>query len=303
VICTNPAHSWINQNTCREILDRLDFLVVQDMYHTTETAQLADLVLPAAGWGEKDGMFINSERRIGLLKKVARAPGQALADFSIFRLVAEYWGCGEMFEKWQTPEDVFHTLKELSRDQPCDITGIADYRLLDERGGIQWPYPADGGDDAPQRRLFSDGRFYHTDGRAKFLFEEPRTMPEPPNVNFPYLLLTGRGTASQWHTQTRTAKSAVLRSLYPHQPYVEIHPDDARREHIRPNQQVVVESQRGQLTARALVTPTIQKRQLFMAMHYDTTNRLTLAHFDPYSRQPSYKNCAVRIAPVGVQRY
>jgi assimilatory nitrate reductase catalytic subunit len=303
VICTNPAHSWINQNTCREILDRLDFLVVQDMYHTTETAQLADLVLPAAGWGEKDGMFINSERRIGLLKKVARAPGQALADFSIFRLVAEYWGCGEMFEKWQTPEDVFHTLKELSRDQPCDITGIADYRLLDERGGIQWPYPADGGDDAPQRRLFSDGRFYHTDGRAKFLFEEPRTMPEPPNVNFPYLLLTGRGTASQWHTQTRTAKSAVLRCLYPHQPYVEIHPDDARREHIRPNQQVVVESQRGQLTARALVTPTIQKRQLFMAMHYDTTNRLTLAHFDPYSRQPSYKNCAVRIAPVGVQRY
>jgi assimilatory nitrate reductase catalytic subunit len=303
VICTNPAHSWINQNTCREILDRLDFLVVQDMYHTMETAQLADLVLPAAGWGEKDGTFINSERRIGLLKKVARAPGQALADFSIFRLVAEYWGCGEMFEKWQTPEDVFHTLKELSRDQPCDITGIADYRLLDERGGIQWPYPADGGDDAPQRRLFSDGRFYHTDGRAKFLFEEPRTMPEPPNVNFPYLLLTGRGTASQWHTQTRTAKSAVLRCLYPHQPYVEIHPDDARREHIRPNQQVVVESQRGQLTARALVTPTIQKRQLFMAMHYDTTNRLTLAHFDPYSRQPSYKNCAVRIAPVGVQRY
>jgi anaerobic selenocysteine-containing dehydrogenase len=303
VICTNPAHSWINQNTCREILDRLDFLVVQDMYHTTETAQLADLVLPAAGWGEKDGTFINSERRIGLLKKVARAPGQALADFSIFKLVAEYWGVGEMFENWKTPEDVFATLKELSRDQPCDITGIANYRMIDERGGIQWPYSESGGDDAPQRRLFSDGTFYHADGRAKFLFEEPRTMPEPPNVNFPYLLLTGRGTASQWHTQTRTAKSAVLRRLYPHQPYVEIHPEDARREHIRPNQQIVVESQRGQLTARALVTPTVGRRQLFMAMHYECTNRLTLAHFDPYSRQPSYKNCAVRIAPVGVQRY
>ena len=303
VICTNPAHSWINQNTCREILDRLDFLVVQDMYHTTETAQLADLVLPAAGWGEKDGTFINSERRFGLLKKVARAPGQALADFSIFRLVADYWGCGDLFAKWQTPEDVFGTLKELSRGQPCDVTGIADYRMLDERGGIQWPYPAEGGDDDPQRRLFADGRFYHADGLAKFLFEEPRAMPEPPNPNYPYLMMTGRGTASQWHTQTRTAKSAVLRQLYPTEPYVEIHPEDARREHIRPNQQVVVESQRGQLTARALVTPTVQRRQLFMAMHYEVTNQLTLAHFDPYSRQPSYKNCAVRIAPVGVQRY
>jgi assimilatory nitrate reductase catalytic subunit len=302
VICTNPAHSWINQNTCREILDRLDFLVVQDMYHSTETAQLADLVLPAAGWGEKDGTFINSERRIGLLKKVARAPGQALSDFSIFRVVAESWGCRELFANWKTPEDVFATLKELSRDQPCDITGIDDYRMIDNRDGIQWPYPANGSDDAPQRRLFADGRFYHPDRRAKFLFEEPRPMPEPPNVKYPYLLLTGRGTASQWHTQTRTAKSAVLRQLYPHQPYVEIHPDDAKREHIRPNQQVVVESQRGQLTARALVTPTVQRQQLFMAMHYEVTNRLTLAHFDPYSRQPSYKNCAVRIAPVGVQR-
>ncbi len=141
VVCTNPAHSWINQNTCRDILDRLEFLVVQDMYHTTETAQRADLVLPAAGWGEKEGTFINSERRIGLLKKVSRAPGQALSDFSIFRLVAERWGCGHLFAKWKTPEDVFASLKELSRGRPCDISGIADYRMLDERGGIQWPYP------------------------------------------------------------------------------------------------------------------------------------------------------------------
>ena len=102
--------------------------------------------------------------------------------------------------------------KSSPRDQPCDITGIADYQMLDERGGIQWPYPGDGGDDDQQRRLFADGRFYHADGRAKFLFEEPRTMPEPPNVTYPYLLLTGRGSASQWHTQTRTAKSAVLRN-------------------------------------------------------------------------------------------
>ena len=136
VICTNTAHSWINQGQARDILGRLDCLVVQDMYATTETARMADLVLPAAGWGEKDGTFINSERRIGTIKRVARAPGQALADFSIFKLVAEYWGCGEMLRRWQSPAAVFQILKRLSAGQPCDITGIDGYDMLDERGGI-----------------------------------------------------------------------------------------------------------------------------------------------------------------------
>ena len=114
VIATNTAHSWINQTRAREILGELDFLVVQDMYATTETAQLADLVLPAAGWGEKEGVFINSERRLGLVKKVARAPGQALSDFAIFKLIADAWGCGEMFRAWRSPEAAFQILKELS---------------------------------------------------------------------------------------------------------------------------------------------------------------------------------------------
>jgi len=299
VVCTNPAHSWINQNTFHEIVERLDFLVVQDMYHSTETAQLADLYLPAAGWGEKEGTFINSERRIALIKKVAKAPGQALSDFSIFRLVAHYWGCEKLFARWREPEDVFQSLKEISRGQPCDITAIADYRMLDARNGIQWPYPEGCKDTAPQRRLFADGTFFHPDGRARFLFEDPREMPEPPNARYPYLLLTGRGTASQWHTQTRTAKSPVLRHLYPPDAYVEIHPLDARHESIRPNALVTVESQRGRVTAKAFVTPTIQRGQVFIPMHYAATNQLTLAHFDPYSRQPSYKNCAVRICAAG----
>ena len=142
VVCTNTAHSWINQDQARDILGRLDCLVVQDMYATTETARMADLVLPAAGWGEKDGTFINSERRIGRIRKVARAPGQALADFAIFKLVAEYWGCGDMFRAWDSPAATFRILKRLSAGQPCDITGIDGYDMLDECGGIQWPCPA-----------------------------------------------------------------------------------------------------------------------------------------------------------------
>jgi len=308
VVCTNTAHSWINQNAARDILSRLDFLVVQDMYPDTETAQMADLYLPAAGWGEKEGTFINSERRIGLVKKVSRAPGQALADFSIFRLIAQRWGCGDMFADWNTPEAVFQTMKQLSQGQPCDITGIDSYTMLDEAGGIQWPYPAPtspaednaahspaGNIEQQQRRLFEDGQFYHADGRAKFLYAQTSEMPEPPNARFPFLLLTGRGTAAQWHTQTRTARSAVLRNLAPESIYVEINPLDARREGILPNQPVLVESQRGRLTATAVLTPVVQPGQVFMAMHYEATNQLTLAHFDPYSHQPSYKNCAVRV--------
>ena len=139
VIATNPSHSWINQNQLAEIRDKLDFLVVQDMYHNTETAQIADLILPATGWGEKEGTFINSERRIGVLKKVKRAPGQALADFSIFRLIAKYWGCGEMFAQWDSPEAAFEIMKELSVGQPCDISGIGNYADIDVANGIQWP--------------------------------------------------------------------------------------------------------------------------------------------------------------------
>jgi len=326
VICTNPAHSWINQTQCRDILDRLDFLVVQDMFHTTETARMADLILPAAGWGEKEGTFINSERRIGVLKKVRKAPGEALSDFSIFRLIAEYWGVGKMFEKWSSPEAVFQILKQLSANQPCDITGVDNYRMLDEMGGIQWPFaegresrvdrreargvgpvptghssntrPAGTGpaaQPASQRRLFEDGRFYHAGGRAKFLFEDPRPMPEPPSAQFPLILLTGRGTASQWHTQTRTSKSAVLKKLYPAKLYVEINPTDARKRGIKPQDAVIVMSQRGRIRASAFVTPNVQPGQLFLPMHYEEVNQLTDAVFDPYSKQPSYKACAAQV--------
>jgi assimilatory nitrate reductase catalytic subunit len=296
VVCTNPAHSWINQNQLHDMLSRLEFLVVQDMYHSTETARLADLLLPAAGWGEKEGTFINSERRIGSIKRVARAPGVALADFAIFRLVAHYWGCAEMFKEWESPEAVFQILKRLSAGQPCDISGIRDYRMLDELGGVQWPLAAgESTCTGDQRRLFADGQFYHADKRARFVFEEPRPLRESPNQRYPLFLLTGRGSAAQWHTQTRTGKSAVLRMLAPEDIYVEINPDDARRLDVRPNAWVLVQSQRGAVRAKAFVTPTVQPGQVFIPMHYDATNRLTDAVFDPYSKQPAYKACAVRI--------
>ena len=262
---------------------------------------LADLLLPAAGWGEKEGTFINSERRVGLIKKVRRAPGQALSDFHIFTLAAHYYGCGELFAEWSSPEAVFQILKRLSARQPCDISGITDYHALDLARGVQWPYPAEAPDKTPQRRLFEDGRFYHDDGRARFIFDEPRPLPEPPGGAFPFQLLTGRGSAAQWHTQTRTAKSDVLRKLYPRDPYVEINPADAQALGLATGRWAIIESRRGSARARAFVTPTVPERVLFLPMHDSATNLLTVQAFDPESRQPAYKACAarVRVAPDG----
>jgi assimilatory nitrate reductase catalytic subunit len=355
VIATNPSHSWIARGSRRReeadrpslrhrppshasgienlelVFDKLDFLVVQDMYSTTETAQRAHLILPAAGWGEKEGTFINSERRIGLVKKVAHAPGQALSDFNIFRLVAHHWGCGEMFAAWNSPEAVFQILKRLSARQPCDITGIRDYEQLDAEGGIQWPWKEGNGamelwsagvakkavDLSPQhsvipsfqhstppceRRLFTDGIFFHADGRAKFLFDPPRSVAEPTNAEYPFVLITGRGTSAQWHTNTRTGKSDVLRQLYPANAYLEINPSDAVRLGVQTNESVTVHSRRGRVECAVFITTAVRPGQVFIPMHYSIANELTRAEFDPHSRQPSYKHCAVRVEPASTIR-
>jgi assimilatory nitrate reductase catalytic subunit len=300
VIATNPAHSWINQGQLRDILERLDFLVVQDMYQSTETAQLADMVLPAAAWGEKEGTFINSERRIGLIKKVSRAPVEALADFSIFKLIADAWGCGEMFREWSSPAAVFQILKRLSIGQPFEFSGIRDYQMLDERCGIQWPYRDEEDDKCDERRLFEDKRFFHSHQRARFIWEAPRPLAEGPDTQYSFTLLTGRGTAAQWHTQTRTAKSAVLRKLYPSEPYIELNPRDANELKIYPGDLVQVSSQRGSVRAKAFVVASIPPKQVFLPMHYPETNILTDAVFDPHSFQPAYKACAVRVERLSV---
>ncbi|MGV3533508.1 MAG: molybdopterin oxidoreductase family protein, partial [Chthoniobacteraceae bacterium] len=147
--------------------------------------------------------------------------------------------------------------------------------------------------------LLEDGRFFHPDGKARFIFEEPRPMAEKPDAAYPFLLLTGRGSSAQWHTQTRTGKSDVLRKLAPSGVYVELNPEDARKLGVESASLVTVASRRGKMEALAFVTATVQPGQVFIPMHYASTNRLTFPSFDPYSRQPSYKACAVSIRPLG----
>jgi anaerobic selenocysteine-containing dehydrogenase len=146
-----------------------------------------------------------------------------------------------------------------------------------------------------ERRLFEDGQFFTDDGRARFVFEAPRPTPEPSDDHYPFTLLTGRGSSAQWHTNTRTGKSAVLRALSPSDSYVEMSPVDATRLGVEPDGYVTVRSRRGHVRARAFVTHVVQPGTLFMPMHDIGTNLLTYPSFDPYSRQPSYKACAVRV--------
>ncbi|WP_265595000.1 nitrate reductase [Haloferula sp. BvORR071] len=301
IIATNPFHSWIDSGRLEALREKLDFLVVQDMYHTTESAQAADLVLPAAGWGEKDGCFINSERRIGTLKKVRPSPGIALSDFRIFRLIANAWGCGDLFAKWTDPEAAFRILRDLTKGRPCDITGLEGYEMIDRLGGVQWPFPETAGDGATtarERRLFEDGIYYTPSGKAKILFSPPAEMPESADKDYPFTLLTGRGTSSQWHTQSRTAKSDILRKLYPQEIYVEVNPADAARLGVKEHDPVTIRSRRGELVASVYIAPTVSAGQVFLPMHYPEVNRLTHPSFDPHSRQPNYKACAVVLEKV-----
>ena len=302
-VATNPSHSWIDQNEMNRVLDKLDFLVVQDMYCSTETAKRAHLVLPAAGWGEKEGCFINSERRIGYSPKVRRAPGQALADFHIFKLIAHYWGCENLFREWTSPEAVLRVLQKCSENQPCDITGIEGYAMIQKSGGVQWPLSKSQISDfkfqiPEQRRLFADGRFFTSDQRAKFVFDEPEAPPEQRSNQFPFILMTGRGSSAQWHTETRTGKSAVLAKMMPPALLLDLNPLDADRLGLRDGAMIRVISKRAEVTTRVRITQCVSPGEVYLPMHDSRVNQLTHASFDPHSRQPSYKHSAVNLFAV-----
>ena len=219
-----------------------------------------------------------------------RSPGAALSDFNIFRILGRQWGCGDWLERWSAPAAAFRLLQELSRGQPCDFSGAGDYRAIESAGGIQWPLPEGATLTNSERRLFENGRFFTSSGRAKMIFAPPRPPLELTNAEYPLILLTGRGTSAQWHTNTRTGKSAILRQLYPAEACIELNPADANAARVKDHEQVRVVSRRAIVVASALLTDSVQPGQAFMPMHYAETNRLTFPSFDPESRQPSYKH-------------
>jgi predicted molibdopterin-dependent oxidoreductase YjgC len=301
IIGTNPLVSFPNREVLEHAFRQLDLLVVQDGFETP-TTEIADVVLPAAVWGEKDGTYTNSERRVSRARAAVSPPGQARSDFDIFLGLAGHWGCrAELFPGWQTPEDAFTEWRAVSAGRPCDYSGIT-YDRIDAAGGVQWPCPADDPDVplAGQARLYADDRFNRPDGRAMVHPVEPQPIRDAPRPEYPLLLNTGR-TVEHWHTRTKTGRIAVLEGLSP-EAWVEVHPADAEELGLRSGDLATVRSSRGQVERiRVRVTAIVRRGEVFIPFHWDErcANRLTDDQFDPISREPNYKQCAVRIEPSG----
>ncbi len=297
IIGTNPLVSFPNIDVLKQALGNLDFLAVQDGFHPTPTTELADLMLPAAIWGEKEGTYTNSERRVSKVNAAVNPPGEARSDFHIFLAVAERLGCREeIFPGWKSPGDAFDEWRRVTAGRLCDYSGMT-YAAIESNGGIQWPFPQGSSTNpAAVRRLYADGRFQTDDGRARLLPTQWAPFPEQPNKEYPLILNTGR-TVEHWHTRTKTGGISILQRLSP-RAWLEMNPVDARQLGLRPHDRIEVISARGRVSKVELrITEIVAPGQVFLPFHFveSNANRITQSAFDPISREPNYKQCAVRV--------
>jgi len=329
---TNPAISLPELNRIRRILNMSSlFVVVQDAFHT-ETIEYADVVLPAALWGEKTGCYTNVDRTVHLSEKAIEPPGQAKSDFDIFLDYARRMDFsdrdGGPLVKWTTTEECFEAWKVCSRGRPCDYSGMS-YRKLRGSAGVQWPCHEQAPNGTP--RLYSDHRFntqaeycetYGHDlatgavntqeeyqardpqGKAFLRAAEYQPPHEEPNGEYPYWLTTGR-LVYHWHTRTKTARSRELNQAAP-DAFVQMHEDDAADLGVADGDFVEIESRRGRITVRAQLGDILQGH-LFIPFHYGywddssrarAANELTMTEWDPVSKQPHFKHAAVRAKKV-----
>lgn len=304
IAATNPAVSLPDLERTKAALRRSPFTVYQEAYYPTETAAFAHLLLPSTQWGEKTGTMTNSERMVTLCQAFSKSVGEAKADWEIFAEVGRRLGFANKFE-FQTAAAVFDEFVQLTKGRLCDMTGLSHQRLLAE-GPIQWPCPQ-GANLSTPKRLYTDWRFLTTDGKARFGAYHSRGLAEPPDPDYPFVLTTGR-LYGHWHTQTRTGRIPKIRQMYPN-PFIEIHPRDAKQLGITEDSLVEVKSRRGMSRFPAKVTKAIAPGTVFVPMHWgalwaDNAEANTLTHPEacPDSHQPELKACAVQLALVSIER-
>ncbi|EIF6152868.1 nitrate reductase [Clostridium perfringens] len=298
VVCTNPRHSFTNNEEFKKAMKNLDFFVVQDIYEDTDSSKECDLYLPSVPAIKKEGFLINTERRLSALVPVLEKEEDELSDYEILLGIGEALGMGSLLDKWRTPEDAFKLLRECSKGMPCDITGVTYERLRDSKG-IQWPCREGEELESDERRLFEDGKYYTSSGKAKLIFEDVTENPNATNEEFPFNLNTGRGTVGQWHTHTRTREIQAVTNIVPQKAYVDINRKDAERLDIKENDEVLIHSSNGHKSKFiARLTDNLKEKTLYAPIHYIETNLLTPSVFDPYSKEPSYKTVQVNIEKV-----
>ncbi|MCX0399131.1 nitrate reductase [Clostridium perfringens] len=298
VVCTNPRHSFSNNEEFKKAMKNLDFFVVQDIYEDTDSSEECDLYLPSVPAIKKEGFLINTERRLSALVPVLEKEEDELSDYEIFLGIGEALGMGSLLDKWRTPEDAFKLLRECSKGMPCDITGVTYERLRDSNG-IQWPCREGEELESDERRLFEDGKYYTPSGKAKLIFEDVTENPNATNEEFPFNLNTGRGTVGQWHTHTRTREIQAVTNIVSQKAYVDINRKDAEKLDIKENDEVLIHSSNGHTSKFiARLTDNLKEKTLYAPIHYIETNLLTPSVFDPYSKEPSYKTVQVNIEKV-----
>jgi predicted molibdopterin-dependent oxidoreductase YjgC len=276
----NPMLSDPDINHVRSGLEALDFLVVQDIF-LTETAQLADVVLPGVTFAEKDGTFTNTERRVQRVRKAVEPEGDARPDWMIVRDVANMMGAGWSYD---SPKEIMEEVNSLVPQY-----GGASYDRLEECG-LQWPCPDD---DHPGTKILHMDNFIH--GKGKMADISYRGAEELPDESFPFVFNTGRHLM-HFHSGSMSRRSRSLDILDP-EPLVDIHPADARDLGISERDMITVTSRRGELTARALVTTRTARGNIFLPFHYveAAANLLTNSARDPVCKIPELKVCAVKV--------
>ncbi len=295
VVCTNPRHSFSNNEEFKKAMKNLDFFVVQDIYEDTDSSKECDLYLPSVPAIKKEGFLINTERRLSALVPVLEKEEDELSDYEILLGIGEALGMGSLLDKWRTPEDAFKLLRECSKGMPCDITGVSYERLRDSKG-VQWPCREGEELESDERRLFEDGKYYTPSGKAKLIFEDVTENPNATNEEFPFNLNTGRGTVGQWHTHTRTREIQAVTNIVSQKAYVDINRKDAEKLDIKENDEVLIHSSNGHTSKFiARLTDNLKEKTLYAPIHYIETNLLTPSVFDPYSKEPSYKTVQVNI--------
>ncbi|MFD2175877.1 molybdopterin-dependent oxidoreductase [Rhodobacter lacus] len=304
IICTNPAVSMPEADRVRAAIAGCDFVVVSDLTAQTDTARLADVVLPATGWGEKDGTVTNSERRISRQRAALPAPGQARADWQIMCDVAARMGWGDQFS-YKSPAEIFREYAALSGlagllGRDFDISDFATISEEDYDTLAPFVWPQSGAKRGG--RFFAEGHFYTPDRKARMLATPPRMPQSVLSAATPFRLNTGR-VRDHWHTMTRTAKSPRL-GAHMGEPYLEIHPADAARLGLGPATLAEVSNAQGRAILRVLESPRIAPGSVFAPMHWTgetaaagRIDALVPAIVDPVSGQPESKGAAVQIAP------
>ena len=313
IACTNPAQSMPDLAKVRAALAKAELVVLQEAYRDTETAEFADVLLPATSWGEKEGTVTNSERRISRVRAALPKPFEARHDWEIAcefgrRLEGtlprtSHLGPRTSLFNFDSPESIWNEHRETTRGRDLDITGLT-YEILERDGPQHWPYPS--GATSGKARLYEDGIFPTAGGKARFFVEKHKPVAEPVDARYPIRLTTGR-LRDQWHGMSRTGTVANLFGHVP-EPRLGMHANDLARRGIRAGDLVRVESRRGALHVIVEADESVRSGQAYLPMHWGKrflggkasagTNTVTLPDFDPHSRQPELKHAAVRVSAV-----